>query len=58
MEKRKICFTIPKSMADEMEKVKKETGVPISKQIELGLKGYGVCRIDKKNIKWRKCKDE
>ena len=42
MEKRKICFTIPKDMADEMEKIKNETGVPISKQIELGLKGYGV----------------
>jgi hypothetical protein len=57
MEKRKICFTIPKDMAEEMEKVKKETGVPISKQIELGLKGYSVCKVDK-NLKWRKCKDE
>jgi len=58
IEKRKICFTIPKKMAEKMEKIREETGVPISKQIELGLNGYGVCKIDKTKLKQMRCNNE
>ncbi len=42
MAKRQICFTVEEEVVKEMEKVRAETGVPISKQIELALKGYEI----------------
>jgi len=43
----KLCVTLPKEMADEFEKQKKETGIPISKQIEFKLRGYKISKIKK-----------
>ena len=40
MVKRQICFTLDEETAREIEKLKKETGLPLSKIIELKLKGY------------------
>lgn len=40
MGKRQICFTIDEETAKELEEMKKETGLPLSKIIELRLKGY------------------
>jgi len=42
--KRQVCFRIEESIVKDMEKIRKETGVPISKQIELKLKGYTISK--------------
>ena len=42
MEKRQVCFTIEEDVVKKMEAVRDKTGVPVSKQIELGLKGYKI----------------
>jgi len=44
VEKRQVCFRIEESIVKEMEKVREETGVPISTQIELKLKGYTISK--------------
>lgn len=45
MRKRQISFTIEEEIAKEMEKIRDETGIPISKQIELHLKGYRIVKV-------------
>ena len=45
MNKKRICLSLPKGDLTRMEKIKQETGVSVSKQIELALKGYGVCKV-------------
>ena len=45
MKKRKICVNLPEKMVKEFEKIKEETGVPISKQIELKLRGHKIVKI-------------
>ena len=42
--KRQVCARIDESLVKEMERVKEETGVPVSQQIELRLKGYKICK--------------
>jgi len=42
--KRQITFTLDEELVKEMEKVREETGLPISTQIELKLKGYKVVK--------------
>ena len=42
MAKRQICFSIDEETAREMEKLRDETGLPLSKVIELRLKGYEI----------------
>lgn len=42
MSKRQICFTIDEETVKKMEKLKDETGLPLSKIIELKLKGYDI----------------
>ena len=42
--KKQVCIRMDKSLVKEMERLKKETGVPISQQIELRLKGYKICK--------------
>lgn len=44
MTKRQICFTIDEKEAKKLEQLKEETGLPISKIIELRLKGYDICK--------------
>ena len=40
--KRQVCIRIEESMLEEMEQVREKTGVPVSKQIELRLKGFTI----------------
>ena len=40
----KVCVTLPKEIVDEFIKIKDETGIPISKQIELKLKGLEISK--------------
>jgi len=45
MNKRQICFTIEEDVVHKMEEVRNKTGVPVSKQIELALKGYKIEKV-------------
>ena len=42
--KRQVCIRVDESLVKEMERFKEKTGVPISQQIELRLKGYKICK--------------
>ncbi len=48
MGKRQVCMTVEEEIIRKMEKVRGETGVPVSKQIELALKGYEVKKVDRR----------
>ena len=41
-----ICIRIDEDLLKEMEKVKEETGIPISHQIELRLRGYAIVKAE------------
>ncbi len=40
--KRQVCFRIEESIVEEMEQIRDKTGVPVSTQIELRLKGFTI----------------
>lgn len=40
--KRQVCFRLEETLVKEMEAIREKTGVPISTQIELRLKGYEI----------------
>jgi len=40
--KRQVCVRIEESIVAGMEQVREKTGVPVSKQIELRLKGFAI----------------
>jgi len=40
--KRQVCFRIEESIVKEMEQIREKTGVPVSTQIELRLKGFTI----------------
>lgn len=40
--KRQVCFRIEESVVKEMEKIREKTGVPVSTQIEMRIKGYSI----------------
>lgn len=42
MTKRQISFLMDKELVKEFEKIRDETGIPVSRQIELKLKGYKI----------------
>lgn len=44
MRKRQICVQVDERIARNMEKIRDETGIPISRQIELKLKGFEIRR--------------
>ena len=46
MVKRQICFTIEEEIVKKMEKIRDNTGIPVSKQIELSLKGYKIEKVE------------
>ncbi|KAF5410201.1 MAG: hypothetical protein C5S47_07330 [Candidatus Methanogasteraceae archaeon] len=46
MAKRQICFTIEEEIVKKMEKIRDNTGIPVSKQIELSLKGYKIEKVE------------
>jgi len=42
--KRQIPFLLDEKLAQEYEKLRDETGLPVSRLIELKLKGYSVVK--------------
>lgn len=48
MSKRQVCFQIEEEEAKTMEEVRDETGIPISRQLQLMLRGYEIVKKDKK----------
>ncbi|HEX7482031.1 MAG TPA: hypothetical protein VF350_01000 [Candidatus Bathyarchaeia archaeon] len=47
--KRQVCFRIEDSIVTEMENIRNKTGVPVSTQIELRLKGFTINRVKKED---------
>jgi hypothetical protein len=47
--KRQVCFRIEDSIVTEMENIRDKTGVPISTQIELRLKGFTITSTKKES---------
>ena len=45
MGKRFYTATLDAKLVEEMERVREESGVPVSTQIVLGLKGYKLTKI-------------
>lgn len=43
MSQETLSVTLPKKMIDFMKNVKKETGLNVSNQIELKLRGFNLC---------------
>ena len=46
--KRQVCFRIEESIVKEMEETRDKTGVPVSTQIELRLKGFAITSVPEK----------
>jgi hypothetical protein len=46
--KRQVCFRIEESIVEEMEQIREKTGVPVSTQIELRLKGFAITSVPEK----------
>ena len=44
MSKRQVTATIDEELVEEMERIREETGVPVSTQIVLRLKGYEIVK--------------
>lgn len=46
MAKRQICIQVDEEVARRMEDIRDKTGIPISRQIELKLKGFKIVNDD------------
>ena len=46
MVKRQICVQLDENVAKKMEKIRDQTGIPVSRQIELKLKGFKIVKDD------------
>lgn len=44
MAKRQICVQVDEDVAKKMEKIRNLTGIPVSRQIELKLKGFKIVK--------------
>ena len=44
MAKRQICVQVDEDVAKRMEKIRNLTGIPVSRQIELKLKGFKIVK--------------
>jgi len=42
--KKQVCFMIDEEDIKKMEEIRETTGVPVSRQIELTLKGYKIVK--------------
>lgn len=42
MTKRQLCVQVDEEIAQRMEEIREKTGIPISRQIELRLKGFKI----------------
>ncbi len=64
--KRQVCFRLDESLVKEMEQIRDQTGVPVSTQVEMRLKGFSITRSVEKQgsasgiLRWYKnlAKDE
>ena len=48
--KRQVCFTIEEDLEKQMEEIRVKTGIPVSKQIEMRLKGYEISKMNELNV--------
>ena len=46
--KHQVCFRIEESIVKEMKEIRDKTGVPVSTQIELRLKGFTITSVEEK----------
>ncbi|HYA78545.1 MAG TPA: hypothetical protein VEF91_07510 [Verrucomicrobiae bacterium] len=53
VKKRQVCFRIEESIVNEMKGIRDKTGVPVSTQIELRLKGFTIANITERG-RWDK----
>jgi hypothetical protein len=44
VKKRQVCFRIEESLVKDMERIRDQTGVPVSTQVEMRLKGFSITR--------------
>jgi len=54
MTKRQICVQLDEKLVKKFEDIRDKTSMPISRQIELYLKGYIIIEDDKTQIQLRK----
>lgn len=47
MGKRQICVQVDEEVAKKMEEIRDQTGIPVSRQIELKLKGFKIVKDEK-----------
>ncbi len=50
MAKRQICVQVDEDVAKLMEEIRDQTGIPISRQIELKLKGFKIVKDDEESL--------
>lgn len=50
MAKRQICVQIDEDIARKMEEIRDKTGIPVSRQIELKLKGFKIVEDDESSF--------
>ncbi len=58
MPKRQVCFQLEEEQAKEMESIRDETGLPLSRQIELDIKGYKIVKIKDIEKRFKEVYDE
>ena len=55
MAKRQICVQVDEDVAKRMEEIRDKTGIPISRQIELKLKGFKIVKDDESPESLKEC---
>lgn len=55
MAKRQVCVQLDEDVAKLMEEIRDQTGIPISRQIELKLKGFKIVKDDESLESLREC---
>ncbi len=50
MRKRQICVQVDEEIAKRMEEIREKTGIPVSRQIELRLKGFRIIEDEEKTF--------
>jgi len=47
MAKKQVCFLLDEKEIEKMEKMREETGIPVSRQLELRIKGFKIVKSEK-----------
>jgi antitoxin component of RelBE/YafQ-DinJ toxin-antitoxin module len=50
MAKRQICVQVDEEIAKRMEEIREKTGIPVSRQIELRLKGFKIVEDEERTF--------